>query len=65
MQKLNIECNRDLHLSSLKNRDGVQREADIYQGPSLRFWQSRSAWKTTEKILASRDMKKIFGDGLE
>lgn len=65
MQKLNIECNRDLHLSILKNRDGVQREADIYQGPSLRFWQSRSAWKTTEKILASRDMKKIFGDGLE
>ena len=64
MQKLNIECNRDLHLSILKNRDGVQREADIYQGPTLRFWQSRSAWKTTEKILATGDMKKIFGDGI-
>lgn len=65
MQKLNIECNRDLHLSILKNRDGVQRESDIYQGPTLRFWQSKSAWRTTEKMLAGRDMKKIFGDGLE
>jgi len=65
LQKLKIECNRDLHLSILKNRDGDQRESDIYQGPTLRFWQSRSAWKTTEKILATNDMQKIFGDGLE
>ena len=65
MQKMNIECNRELHLSILKNRDGVQREADIYQGPTLRFWQSKSMWRTTERILATRDMKKIFGDGIK
>jgi replicative DNA helicase len=65
LQKLKIECNRDLHLSILKNRDGEQKESDIYQGPTLRFWQSRSAWKTTERILSTGDMQKIFGDGLE
>lgn len=64
LKRLNIECNNDLHLSVIKNRDSVQRESDIYQGPTLRFWPSRSAWRTTEKILGSNDMKKIFGDGI-
>jgi len=63
--KLNTECDRTLHMNIIKNRDGVQREADIYQGPTLRFWRSKSDWLTTAKFLESGDMKKIFGKELK
>jgi hypothetical protein len=64
MQKLKTECDRLMHINILKNREGVQRESDIYQGPTLRFWQSKSAWRTVEKQLERNNMKQIFGDGI-
>ena len=62
LSKVKTECDRDLHINIIKNRDGVQREADIYQGPTLRFWKNKSAWRTTEKMLEKGDLVGLFGN---
>lgn len=65
LMKMKTDPDRTLHLNLLKNRDGLQREADIYQGPTLKFWKSKSDWRTMERLVERGDMKKIFGDGVE
>ena len=61
LSKVKTECDRDLHINIIKNRDGVQREADIYQGPTLRFWKNKATWRTMEKMLEKGNMEDIFG----
>jgi hypothetical protein len=34
-------CNRDMHCSIMKNRDNPTGGFQFYQGPTLRFWDSR------------------------
>lgn len=60
------DCDRTLVLNLAKNRDGPKGKITVYQGRTLRLWDSESAYQHAMKMAADRfSARTLFGNGMQ
>lgn len=55
-----VNCDRLISSASMKNRDGAPFQVQLYQGPTLRFWDNKGAYDAAMLSVAKKEWERLL-----
>lgn len=57
-----FDCDKELTLSIIKNREGPKYTLPLYQGKTLRMWTQKSDYDAVEQLIKKGQLQDVFGN---